>query len=194
MKPLIVPAFMLMLVLSSSCKKDSHDSQPEPTVEKKPSVEFISMKVDGDFYVDSLTSKSYFQKTNVDFSMLELKGTDPAVGKAGKDKKVKLYVRINFPGHEIKTGVYSTVQAGIDNAFDWQTFIDGSGLQDIYHASGNNNKHPDAPFRIEITRNDGVFLEGTFSGTAFGGDLNVSGQKEITEGKFKIAKVNMVFF
>lgn len=192
MKPLIVPAFMLMLALSSSCKKDSHDSQPEPTVEKKPSVEFISMKVDGAFYVDSLTTQSYFQKTNAEFSMLEVGGIDPAVGKAGKDKKVKLYVRINFPGHEIKTGVYGTVQVGIDNAIDWQTFIDGWGIQEVYHASGNNSRHPDAPFRIEITRNDGAFLEGTFSGKSFGSTADVAGSKEITEGKFKIAKERMV--
>ncbi|MBC9914408.1 hypothetical protein [Chitinophaga varians] len=194
MKPLVVPAFMLMLFLSSACKKD-HQSSPgdnNPRTEHQPSVQFISMKVNGTLFIDSLTTKSYFQKTSDQFSMIELRGNDPAVGKAGKDKKALLYVRINFPGHEIKKGVYGAVTTGIDNAFEWQTFIDNWGLQDIYHASGNSSKHPDAPFRIEITRYDAAFIEGTFSGRAFGGEKNVTGEKEITEGYFKIARDSTV--
>lgn len=193
MKPLVVPACMLLLFLSSACKKDRQNSPDNnPRVEHQPSVQFISMKVNGTLYVDSLSVKSYFQKTSDQFSMIELKGNDPATGKAGKDKKALLYVRINFPGHEIKKGVYGTVTAGIDNSIAWQTFIDTWGLQDIYTASGNSSKHPDAPFRIEITRYDDAFMEGTFSGRAFGGEKGVAGEKEITEGNFKIARDSTV--
>ncbi|NML37824.1 hypothetical protein HHL17_11520 [Chitinophaga sp. G-6-1-13] len=198
MKPLIVPVLMLMISLTFACKKDHHDTPPPPPGENKPpvihkpSVEFISMKVDGTLFSDSLTTKSYFQKTSDQFSMIELRGTDLAVGKAGKDKKALLYVRINFPGHEIKKGVYGTVTTGFDNSIAWQTFIDSWGLQDIYTASGNSSKHPDAPFRIEITRYDDAFIEGTFSGRAFGGTQDVSGIKEITEGNFKIARDSVV--
>jgi hypothetical protein len=194
MKPLVVPAFMLMLFLSSACKKD-HQNSPgdnDPRTEHKPSVQFISMKVNGTLYMDSLTTKSYFQKNNAQSSMIELSGNDLAIGKAGKDKKALLYVRINFPGHEIKKGVYGTVTTGIDNSIAWQTFIDNWGIQDNYRASGNSSKHPDAPFRIEITRYDDAFIEGTFSGRAYGGEKDVVGEREITEGNFKIARDSTV--
>ncbi|MBC9930046.1 hypothetical protein [Chitinophaga qingshengii] len=179
MKPLAVPAFMLILFLFSSCRKD-HNNNEQP--QKKPAVEFISMKVDGGFFVDSLTTKSFFQRSSAANSLLEIEGIDTARGKDWA--KVRLYVRINLGGHEIKKGVYDKVASGIDNSIDWQTYADEIVLKDGYRASGSNQRHPDAPFRIEITRVDDIFVEGTFYGRAYG----IKGEKEVTEGKFKIAK------
>lgn len=198
MKPLTVPAFLLMILLSAACKKDHHNEpQVDPPVvqpvEPKKAVEWISMKVDGVPYVDSLTIKSSIQKTNPESSLFEINGVDTALGK--QKGKALLYVRIHLEGHEIKKGVYVKVKSGIDNAIQWQTSIANQGLQDIYYASGTNLKDPDAPtsFRIEITSYDGVFVEGTFSGKAYGSNAqDVRGEKEITEGKFKIAKKNIV--
>lgn len=50
-----------------------------------------------------------------------------------------------------------------------------------------NNQYPDAPFLMEISRNDGAFSDGTFSGKSLGSTASVAGAKEIAEGKFKIA-------
>ncbi|WP_212003005.1 hypothetical protein [Chitinophaga sp. HK235] len=198
MKPLTVSAFLLMVLLSAACKKDHHNEpQVDPPVvqpvEPKKAVEWISMKVDGVTYADSLTIKSYIQKNNAESSSLEINGAD--TGQAKQKGKALLFLRINLEGHEIKKGVHVKVKSGIDNAIQWQTFIDNQGLQDIYYASGTNLKDPDAPtsFRIEITSYDGVFVEGTFSGKAYGSNAqNVKGEKEITEGKFKIAKEHIV--
>ncbi|WP_147243352.1 hypothetical protein [Chitinophaga flava] len=187
LKPLAVPAFMLMILLSAACKKDHNEPKVEPPIETKKSDEWISMKVDGVTFVDSLTTKSFMQKSTVESSTLEILGIDPL---QPKDKeRAFLHLRINLEGHEIRKGVYDKVKTGIDNAIDWQTFIENEGLQEVYHATGTNLQHPDAPFRIEITSNDGVFVEGTFSGKAYGTNtLSEKGEKVITEGKFKIAK------
>ncbi|MGN7819219.1 hypothetical protein ACTJJB_03765 [Chitinophaga sp. 22536] len=199
MKPLFVPALALMLTLAFACKKDHHNDTPTPPTEtkppvvRKPSVEFISMKVDGILYIDSLTTETYIQKTDDLFSMFEVRGADTVLGKAGKNKGALLYVRINFAEHEIKTGVYGTVTNSIDNAIDWHTYGKNDGIIDYYHASGNLPRHPDAPFRIEVTRADRLFIEGTFSGRAYGtGENGVDEMKEFTEGKFKIARDSVV--
>ncbi|RBL92016.1 hypothetical protein [Chitinophaga flava] len=191
LKPLAVPAFMLMILLSAACKKDHNEPKVEPPIEKKPSVEWISMKLDGVTYVDSLTAKGAIQKTNPESSLFEINGVDK---EAAKQKgKALLYLRIHLEGHEIKKGVY-VKSPGIDNAIQWQISTPDHGLQDYFYASGTNLKDPDAPttFKIEITSYDGEFVEGTFSGTAKGTNAEgVRSEKEITEGKFKIAKKNI---
>lgn len=196
MKSIILPAMLLLTTLLFSCKKDNDGAGPEPLpgtnepVDTAPK-DFISMKVNGQFYADSLTEKGFFQNTNVESSMLEIKGRD-----GGKERS-QLYVRINFPGHEIKEGQYAKVKTGLDNAVSWTTFdAEGFGIKGYYYASSNDLKHPDDPFVITLTKVDEQAIEGTFSAArAFGREDNGDWvAKEITEGKFRITRKNITVY
>jgi hypothetical protein len=196
MKPFAFVLTLLLISILFSCKKNKHDnirySSPEDTIRIRPvdpvlpdTANFITMKLDGKIYADSITQRSIFQKTSERYSLLEIRGS------TGKDQSTKLFVGISIPDHKIKTGPYGKVKEGFVNTIQWVV----TGTLDVfetYVADGNDEKHPSDPFMIMITRSDETGIEGYFSGRAYGKNKNdVLVAKDITEGHFRFATQNM---
>lgn len=177
MKLQILTAIMLMATALFSCKKDNKQ-EPDPALNTAPK-DFISMKVDNVLYVDSIGTASDFQKINQNYAELNVSGKDAA------NSNARLVIKIGLREHEIKPVKYGQVTENANNAIDW--VVNGQNFQ----AHSNNDKYPDAPFEMVITKSNDLVVEGYFSGRAFSSNNGTTAIKEVKEGKFRISKKNI---
>jgi hypothetical protein len=190
MKPFPLLVALLFISILFSCKKNKRefiytppiDTIRIPTVDPIPgdTANFISMKIDGKLYADSVTLLAMFHKSMDPFTTLDIQGYTE------KGEKTMLFVGISLPDHKIKTGSYGKVEEGYCNTIQWIVYHGNDlSLREDYVVFGDN---PAVPFMIRITRSDDTSVEGIFSGKASG--KNSTGQlvvKEITDGTFRIA-------